>query len=102
MSLLQTIYARKDAGVAVQVSQAMSGALVQGDMVQKATPDEIKAALVEVLQENQRLEITLGIMREQHALVAELLSTQLAVDAERKHRAGEAPTGKGKEVSHQH
>ena len=34
--------------MAVQVSQAMSGALVQGDMVQKATPDEIKAALVEV------------------------------------------------------
>ena len=34
--------------MAVQVSQAMSGALVQGDMVQKASPDEIKAALVEV------------------------------------------------------
>ncbi len=38
---------------------------------------------LQVLQENHRLEAKLGIMREQHALVAELLNTQLpAVDAE--------------------
>ena len=44
----------------------------------------LMAGALQVLQENQRLETTLGIMREQHALVAELLSTQLAVDAQQE------------------
>lgn len=39
---------------------------------------------VQVLQENHRLETKLGIMREQHALVAKLLCTQLPVDAEQE------------------
>ena len=44
----KSIVARKCAGVAVQVSPAMSSASVQEEIVQNPTPNEMKAALVEV------------------------------------------------------
>ncbi|CAL5223502.1 g6028 [Coccomyxa viridis] len=80
----------------------MSDPTVQDSKVQKASADEMKVALVEVLQENHRLEAKLGIMREQHALVAELLNTQLpAVDAEGDPK-GETLAKGEKEASYQH
>ena len=41
-----------------------------------------RAELQQVLKENQRLESKLEIMREQHALVAELLSAEMPVEPE--------------------